>query len=213
MRSRAYFVLGLCTLPARLQNLSDQGFSGSWRRHSVLDWDDGGASIYFWHFLVFSWALSTLWQSLAMVGVLVVLGLSLPAPNFYGKLSWFPCSPALGFKLKYVFLVMLGKLFCLLYQVFKDGEGMWDFYHILFGASGDSNHGGWLEDTLELSLQGVLEECERLGGRSRLEPPSAAAAAAAVVILTERGQEGACFSLSIPVSHMSLLWRDSREEA
>lgn len=73
---------------------------------------------------------------------------------------------------------------------------------MLFGASGNSSHGGWLEDTLELSLQGVLEESERLGGRSRLGPPSAAAAA---VILTGRGQEGACFSLSIPVSHMSLL--------
>ena len=80
---------------------------------------------------------------------------------------------------------------------------------MLFGASGDSSHGGWLEDTLELSLQGVLEECGRLSGRSRLEPPSAtaaaAAAAAAAVILTGRGQEGACFSLSIPVSHTSLL--------
>lgn len=76
---------------------------------------------------------------------------------------------------------------------------------MLFGASGDSSHGRWLEDTLELSLQGVLEECGRLGGRSRLEPPSATAAAAAAVILTGRGQEGTCFSLSIPVSHTSLL--------
>lgn len=76
---------------------------------------------------------------------------------------------------------------------------------MLFGASGDSSHGRWLEDTLELSLQGVLEECGRLGGRSRLEPPSATAVAAAAVILTGRGQEGACFSLSIPVSHTSLL--------
>lgn len=41
-----------------------------------------------------------------MAGVLVALGLSLPAPVFYGKLSWFPWSPALGFKLRYVFLVM-----------------------------------------------------------------------------------------------------------
>lgn len=76
---------------------------------------------------------------------------------------------------------------------------------MLFGASGDSSHGRWLEDTLELSLQGVLEECGRLGGRWRLEPPSATAVAAAAVILTGRGQEGACFSLSIPVSHTSLL--------
>lgn len=53
---------------------------------------------------------------------------------------------------------------------------------------------------MELSLQGVLEECGRLGGRSRLEPPSAAAA----VILTEKGQEGVCF-LFVPVSHTSLL--------
>lgn len=43
---------------------------------------------------------------------------------------------------------------------------------MLFGASGDSSHGGWLEDILELSLRVSWRSVEGWGGRSSLEPPS-----------------------------------------
>lgn len=41
------------------------------------------------------------------------------------------------------------------------------FYHMLRRACGDSSHPGQLEGSLELSLQGVLEECGRLVRVSR----------------------------------------------
>lgn len=47
--------------------------------------------------------------------------------QLWWKYFLFPWSLALGFRLKYVFLVTLGTLFCLLHRVFKDGEGTWDF--------------------------------------------------------------------------------------
>lgn len=68
------------------------------------------------------------------------------------------------------------------------------FYHMLLRACGDSSHPGQLEDSLELSLQGVLEECGRVGKseerRWRLETPSAAT----VVRLTETGKQEGAFS-------------------
>lgn len=65
---------------------------------------------------------------------------------------------------------------------------------MLFGVCGDSSHAGRLGDSLELSLQVVLEEGGMLGKsekrRWRLESPSAAA----VVILTEMGKQEGAFS-------------------
>lgn len=71
-------------------------------------------------------------------------------------------------------------------------------YHMLRRACGDSSRPGQLEGSLELSLQGVLEECGRLGKseqrRWRLETPSAAA----VVRLTETGNRKELSLLCMP---------------
>lgn len=72
---------------------------------------------------------------------------------------------------------------------------------MLFGASGDFSHGGWLEDTLELSLQGILEECGRLGGRWRLELTICCCCGDT----DRKGTGRSLLSLSVPVSHTSLL--------
>lgn len=132
-------------------------------------------------------------------------GLSLTAPDFYGNASCFSRSPALVFKLKYVFLVMLGTLFCLLYPVFKDGDGCEILSYAVWCL-------WWLQPcrvgkTAWSSAYRVSWRGGRLGGRWRLEPPSAAAAAVWYWQKQETGRS--MLSPSLPVSRV--IWQDTRK--
>lgn len=161
--------------------------------------------LYFWHFLVSCWALSTLWQSPAMVGILEAVGAVLACSWLLWKC--FP-SPALGFKLKYVLLVMLGTLFCLLYQVFKDGEGVWDFIICcLVSLVIPAMQGGWRtawSSAYRVSWRGVEDWVEGGGWSHHL-----------LLLLcdTDRNRETgrSPSSSSLPVSHA--IWQDTQKTA